>query len=131
MKEQELRDIFHDYRPTIADNDEFMQRLTAQMDAEDARQQSLDLESPVRHEARIVPLYRMVLPWVAGIAAAAVVAVLLFKEPATPPTETGYESRLPEYYHNAPSPSDFSSYEDVVNEIEQSGRQLEKAIAQL
>ena len=131
MKDQELRDKFHAYRPQIDDNDAFMDKLMAQMDAEDARQQSLDLESPVRHEARIVPLYRMVLPWVAGIAAAAVVAVLLLKEPTTPPTETGYESRLPEYYHNAPSPSDFSSYEDVVNEIEQSGRQLEKAIAQL
>ena len=39
MKEQELRDVFHDYRPTIADNDEFMDRLTAQMDAADAREQ--------------------------------------------------------------------------------------------
>ena len=76
MKDQELRDKFHAYRPQIDDNDAFMDKLMAQMDAEDARQQSLDLESPVRHEARIVPLYRMVLPWVAGIAAAAVVAVL-------------------------------------------------------
>lgn len=59
MKEQELRDIFHDYRPEIDDNDEFMARLTEQMDAEDARQQP----------SRTIPLYRRFLPWVAGIAA--------------------------------------------------------------
>ena len=122
MKDQELRDKFHAYRPQIDDNDAFMDKLMTQMDAEDTQQQQ---------QARIIPLYRRVLPWVAGVAAAVVVAVFVIKEPATPSTETGYESRLPEYYHSAPSPSDFSSYEDVVNEIEQSGRQLENAIAQL
>ena len=45
--------------------------------------------------------------------------------------ETSFESRLPEYYYKAPSHTDFSSYEDIVNEIERSGRQLEDAIAQL
>ena len=122
MKEQELRDIFHDYRPTIADNDEFMQRLTEQMDAADAREQQ---------PARIVPLYRRVLPWAVGIAAAVVAAVFVIREPATPPVTSYSEPRLPEYYHNAPSHSEFSSYEDIVNEIECSGRQLENAIAQL
>ena len=29
MKEKELRDIFHAYRPEIDDNDAFMDRLTA------------------------------------------------------------------------------------------------------
>ena len=120
MKDQELRDKFHAYRPEIDDNDAFMDQLMVQMDAVDEKQQ-----------ARIIPLYRRVLPWMAGIAAAIVVAVWVIKEPATPSTETRYESRLPEYYHSAPSPSDFSSYEDVVNEIERSGRQLEDAIAQL
>lgn len=120
MKEQELRDIFHDYRPTIADNDEFMDRLTAQMDAADAREQ---------HQPRIIPFYRRVLPWAAGIAAAVVVAVFVIMQPTMPSAETVSESRLPEYHYMAPSP--FSSYEDIVNEIECSGRQLEKAIAQL
>jgi hypothetical protein len=121
MKEQELRDIFHGYRPQIDDNDVFMDKLMAQMDAEDAQQQ----------QPRIIPLYRRVLPWVAGIAAAVVVAVFVIKEPATPSAETSFESRLPEYHYKTPSPSDFSSYEDIVNEIECSGRQLENAIAQL
>ena len=122
MKEQELRDIFHDYRPTIADNDEFMQRLTAQMDAEDAREQQ---------QPRHIPLYRRMLPWAVGIAAAVVVAVFVIKEPATPPVTSYSQPSLPEYYNNAPSYSEFSSYEDIVNEIERSGRQLENAIAQL
>ena len=121
MKDQELRDMLHGYRPQIDDNDAFMDKLMAQMDAEDAQQQ----------QARIIPLYRRVLPWVAGIAAAVVVAVFVIKEPATPSAETSYESRLPEYHYKTPSPSDFSSYEDIVSEIESSGRQLENAIAQL
>ena len=98
-----------------------MDKLMAQMDAKDAQQQ----------QPRIIPLYRNVLPWVAGIAAAVVVAVFVIKEPATPSAESGYVSRLPEYYYKTPSPADFSSYEDIVNEIERSGRQLEDAIAQL
>ena len=112
MKEKELRDIFHAYRPEIDDNDAFMDRLTAQV--------------------RIIPLYRRVLPWIAGIAAAIVVAVLIIKEPvASSPATSSYEPRQPEYYHNAPTRPDFASYEDIVNEIEHSGRQLENAIAQL
>ena len=122
MKDQELRDMFHDYRPQIDDNDAFMDKLMAQMDAEDAQQQ----------QARIIPLYRRVLPWVAGIAAAVVVAVFVIKDPVTPSAESSFESRLPEYHYKTPSSiPDFSSYEDIVDEIECSGRQLENAIAQL
>ena len=121
MKDQELRDIFHGYRPEIDDNDAFMDELMEQMDAVDEKQQ----------QPRIIPLYRRALPWVAGIAAAVVVAVFVIKEPAMPSAEASYQSRLPEYYYRTPSPSDFSSYEDVVDEIERSGRQLENIIAQL
>ena len=32
MKDQELRDILHGYRPQIDDNDAFMDKLMAQMD---------------------------------------------------------------------------------------------------
>ena len=121
MKDQELRDILHGYHPEIDDNEAFMDKLMAQMDAVDEKQQ----------QARIIPLYRRVLPWVAGIAAAVVVAVFVIKDPATPSAETGFASRLPEYHYKTPSPTDFSSFEDIVNEIEYSGRQLENAIAQL
>ena len=132
MKDQELRDKFHTYRPQIDDNEAFMDKLMAQMDAEDEKQQ----------HASIIPLYRRVLLWAAAAAAAVVVAVFIMREPVTTPRGTSYKSRLPEYYYKAPSPipeqgsptrslSDFSSYEDIVNEIERSGRQLEDAIAQL
>lgn len=132
MKDQELRDKFRAYRPQIDDNEAFMDKLMTQMDAVDEKQQ----------HANIIPLYRRILPWVAGVAAAVVVAVFIMREPVTAPTETSYKSRLPEYYSKTPSHipeqssptrslSDFSSYEDIVNEIERSGRQLENAIAQL
>ena len=131
MKDQELRDKFHTYRPQIDDNEAFMDRLMAQMDAVDEQQ-----------HASIIPLYRRVLPWAAAATAAVVVEVFIMREPVTTPRETSCKSRLPEYYYEAPSPisgqgsptlslSDFSSYEDIVNEIERSGRQLEDAIAQL
>jgi len=120
MKDQELRDKFHAYRPQIDDNEAFMDKLMAQMDAVDEQQ-----------HARIIPFYRRILPWVAGVAAASVVAVFIMRDPATTPTETTYKPRQPEYYHNAPMRPDFASYEDIVNEIEHSGRQLENAIAQL
>lgn len=85
---------------------------------------------------------RTIMKWSVAVAAAVVVAVFIMRAPLTPPTETSCKSRLPEYYYKAPSPiseqglptrslSGFSSYEDIVNEIERSGRQLEDAIAQL
>ena len=120
MKDQELQDKFHAYRPQIDDNEAFMDKLMAQMDAVDEQQ-----------HARIIPFYRRILPWVAGVAAVNVVAVFIMREPVTTPSETTYKSRLPEFYYKAPSPSDFSSFEDIANEIECSGRQLEDAIAQL
>ena len=124
MKDKELRDILHAYRPEIEDNDAFMDKLSAQMDAVDAQQQ----------RPRVQPLYRRVLPWVAGIAAVIAVAVLFDKSRQQPATEANIQPQLHEYYeyyyynrHSAPS----DSYEEIVNEIEQSGRQLENAIAQL
>ena len=121
MKDQELRDKFHAYRPQIDDNEAFMDKIMAQMDAVDEQQ-----------HARIIPFYRRILPWVAGVAAASVIAVFIMSEPATTPSETTYKPRLPESHYIVTSPiPDFSSYEDIVNEIERSGRQLEDAIAQL
>ena len=80
-----------------------------------------------KQKPRIIKLW----PWAAGIAAAFVVAVFIMREPVTTPTGTSCKSRLPEYHYKTLSPNDFSSYEDIVNEIECSGRQLENAIAQL
>ena len=67
MKDQELRDKFHAYRPQIDDNEAFMDRLMTQMDAVDEKLQ----------HANIVPLYRRILPWIASAAAAVIIAFFL------------------------------------------------------
>lgn len=120
MKDQELHDIFRAYRPEVGDEEDFMARLNEQMDAIDAKQQ----------QPRIIPFYRKVFPWAAGIAAVIAVAFLFDKGQQEPATTTHIQTQLPEYYYNRyPATSD--SYEEIVNEIERSGRQLENAIAQL
>lgn len=121
MKDQELRDIFHAYRPELGDEEDFMARLNEQMDAVDTKQQP-----------RIIPLYRKWLPWAAGIAAVIAIAFLFDKgQTEEPPTEAHIQTQLPDYYYYNRYPSTSDSYEEIVNEIERSGRQLEKAIAQL
>ena len=65
MKDQELRDKFHAYRPPIDDNEAFMDKLMAQMDAVDEKQQ----------HASIIPLYRRILPWAAAACLLAIVGV--------------------------------------------------------
>ena len=67
MKDQELRDKFHAYRPPIDDNEVFMDELMVQMDAVDEKLQ----------HASIVPLYRRVLPWIASAAAAVIIVFFL------------------------------------------------------
>ncbi len=121
MKDQELRDIFHAYRPKMGGEEDFMARLNEQMDAIDAKQQ----------QPRIIPFYRKVLPWAAGIAAVIAIAFLFDKGQTEPPTEAHIQTQLPEYYYYKRYPTSSDSYEEIVNEIERSGRQLENAIAQL
>ena len=75
MKDQELRDKFHAYRPQIDDNEAFMDRLMTQMDDVDEQQ-----------NARIIPFYRRVLPWAAAACLLALVGVgitLLFNQQET------------------------------------------------
>ena len=95
MKDQELRDIFHAYRPDLGDEEDFMARLNEQMDAIDAKQQ----------QPRIIPLYRKWLPWTAGIAAVIAIAVLFGNGQTEPPTEAHIQTQLPEYYYYNRFPS--------------------------
>lgn len=121
MKDQELKDIFHAYQPKLSDEDAFMNKLSAQMDAVDEQQQT-----------NVVPLHRKYLPWVAGIAAAVVAVVMLVKEPEAPTANPSIKSSLVKNDDNRYSMYfDNSTYDDIVNEIETSGKQLEQAIAQL
>ena len=121
MKDQELHDIFHAYRPEMSSEEDFMARLNEQMDAIDAKQQ----------QPRIIPFYRKVFPWAAGIAAVIAVAVLFEKGRQEPATEANIQTQLSEYYYYNRYSASSDSYEEIVNEIERSGRQLENAIAQL
>lgn len=122
MNDKELYDLFHAYRPTLDDNYAFIERLSAQMDAADEQQQH-----------RVRPLFRRTLPWVVGIAASVAVVLVLVNVYRVPTVEPYTESQLPEYYYqkNPMTADPFSSYDDIVNEIEQSGKQLEQTIAQL
>lgn len=122
MKDQELHDIFHAYRPEIDDNDAFMDQLSTQMDVIDAQQQP-----------RVLPLYRKVLPWAMGIAAAVLVA-LVFINPAkdaTPQPTALYPAYLDRGTIKIISSDPFSSYKKTLAEIEQSGQQLQLAIAEM
>ena len=122
MNDKELYDLFHAYRPELSDDEAFMEHLSARMDAVDEQQRP-----------RVRPLFRRALPWAAGIAASVAIGLLFVSVPQTSTVEPPVESRLPEapYYRNPMSADPFSSYDDIVSEIEQSGRQLEQAIAQL
>ena len=121
MKDQELRDLFHAYRPELGDEEAFMDKLSAQMDAADEKQ-----------TPRVRPLYRKFLPWMAGIAAAIVVALLFIKptdgnearEATDYPANTDYQAFLA-------MTTSFPSFEETVANIEQSGKQLEQAIGEL
>ena len=68
MKDQELHDIFHTYRPEIDDEDTFMDKLTAQMDAMDANAPSLTARAG--GGSFILPIVRTVLSlaalWIIG-----------------------------------------------------------------
>ena len=140
MKDQELHDIFHAYRPESDDEDAFMDKLIAQMDAIDAQQQTN--ASRAKQQSRIVPFYRRILPWAMGIAAAVLVAFVLIKGPDSPlaplPNRGGVGGEAFEDGRElpanlfAPSMMDFSStYDEIVNEVEQSGQQLQLAIAEM
>ena len=121
MKDQELKDIFHAYQPKLSDEDAFLKKLSAQMDAVDEKQR-----------AKIVPMHRKYLSWVVGIAAVVVAVVMLVKEPETPTAQSYAKTSLFQYDDSRYSMFfDHSTYDDIVNEIETSGRQLEQAIAQL
>lgn len=76
MKDQELRNKLHAYRPPIDDNEAFMDKLMVQMDAEDDKQQ----------HASINPFYRRVLPWAAGIAASVLLILTLYQQHSETPS---------------------------------------------
>ena len=140
MKDQELHDIFHSYLPELGDEVAFMARLNEQMGAVDKRKGRLHI-------------VRKLMPWAAtaAVAAAIVVAMVLLDgqslkdSPASIPVSErviSFDSRYPSpsVLHSVPTLKDDEgresggfgdSFDEIVNEIESSGRQLQQAIAQL
>ena len=119
MNDQELRDIFHSYRPEMSSEEDFMARLNEQMDTIDASQRGRR--------------FRLFLPWVSGIAAAVAVGLFIFKPTKT--TEPQMATVYPYYPERTAlvmmNTDPLASFEETVAEIERSGQQLQLAIAEM
>ncbi len=123
MKDQELYDIFHSYHPEMSSEEDFMARLNEQMDAIDKKRiPSLWERTRQRH----------FLPWAAGIAAVIAVGLFLFMPSKTNcPEEADIYPAHQDYQAMLSMTYSFPTFEETVAEIEQSGQQLQMAIAEM
>lgn len=123
MKDQELYDIFHSYHPEMSSEEDFMARLNEQMDAIDKKRiPSLWEKTRLRH----------FLPWAASIAAAIAVGLFLFMPSKTNcPEEADIYPARSDYQTMLSMMQSFPTFEETVREIEQSGQQLQMAIAEM
>lgn len=117
MKDQELYEIFHSYRPEMSSDEDFMARLNEQMDAIDAKGKR----------------WKKFLPWAASIAAVVAVGMFLFKptkgtEPQVVDINPAYPTQTALVTMNT---DPLASFEETVEEIERSGQQLQLAIAEI
>ena len=123
MKDQELYDIFHSYHPEMSSEEDFMARLNEQMNAIDKKR-----IPSVWERTRL----RTFLPWVAGIAAVIAVGLFLFKPSETNcPGEADIYPAHQDYQAMLSMTQSFPTFEETVREIEQSGQQLQMAIAEM
>ena len=123
MKDQELYDIFHSYHPEMSSEEDFMARLNEQMNAIDKKRiPSVWEKTKQRH----------FLPWVAGIAAVIAVGLFLFMPSKTNcPEEADIYPAHQDYQAMLSMTQSFPTFEETVREIEQSGQQLQMAIAEM
>lgn len=123
MKDQKLYDIFHSYHPEMSSEEDFMARLNGQMDAIDKKRlPSVWEKTKQRH----------FLPWVAGIAAAIAVGLFLFMPSKTNcPEEADIYPAHQDYQAMLSMMQSSPTFEETVREIEQSGQQLQMAIAEM
>lgn len=123
MKDQELYDIFHSYHPEMSSEEDFMARLNEQMNAIDKKR-----IPSLREKTKLRPF----LPWAAGIAAAIAVGLFLFKPSETNcPEEADIYPARSDYQTMLSMTQSFPTFEETVREIEQSGQQLQMAIAEM
>ncbi|MBQ6049514.1 MAG: hypothetical protein IJL35_02790 [Bacteroidaceae bacterium] len=123
MIDQELYDIFHSYHPEMSSEEDFMARLNGQMDGIDKKRlPSVWEKTKQRH----------FLPWVAGIAAVIAVGLFLFMPSKTNcPEEADIYPARQDYQTMLSMTQSFPTFEETVREIEQSGQQLQMAIAEM
>ena len=123
MKDQELYDIFHSYHPEMSSEEDFMARLNEQMDAIDKKR-----IPSLREKTKLIPF----LPWAASIAAAIAVGLFLFMPSKTNcPEEADIYPARSDYQTMLSMTQSFPTFEETVAEIEQSGQQLQMAIAEM
>ena len=123
MKDQELYDIFHSYHPEMSSEEDFIARLNEQMDAIDKKRiPSVWEKTKQRH----------FLPWAASIAAAIAVGLFLFMpSKGNDPGEADNYPAQQDYQTMLSMTQSFPTFEETVREIEQSGQQLQMAIAEM
>ncbi|MBP5302334.1 MAG: hypothetical protein J6Y88_03700 [Bacteroidales bacterium] len=120
MNDKDLRELFHAYRPQLSDDEVFLNNLDWLMDKADAQHKVWR-----RHS---------VMTWVSGIAATLIIGLLGWWQMNKNEVRPESAQPLPAYYaERFPQPEGdiFDSYYQIVEEIEQSGQQLQQAIAQL
>lgn len=123
MKDQELYDIFHSYHPEMSSEEDFMARLNEQMDAIDKKRISSLWERTK---------LRTFLPWAASIAAAIAVGLFLFMpSKGNDPGEADNYPAQQDYQTMLSMTQSFPTFEETVADIEQSGQQLQMAIAEM
>ena len=123
MIDQELYDIFHSYHPEMSSDEDIMARLNEQMDVIDKKRiPSVWEKTRQRH----------FLPWAAGIAAAIAVGLFLFMpSKGNDPGEADIYPARQVYQTMLSMTQSFPTFEETVREIEQSGQQLQMAIAEM
>ena len=123
MIDQKLYDIFHSYHPEMSSDEDIMDRLNEQMNAIDKKRiPSLWEKTRLRH----------FLPWAASIAAAIAVGLFLFMPSKTNcPEEADIYPARSDYQTMLSMTQSFPTFEETVAEIEQSGQQLQMAIAEM
>jgi len=123
MKDQELYDIFHSYHPEMSSEEDFMARLNEQMNAIDKKR-----IPSLREKTKLTPF----LPWAASIAATIAVGLFLFMPSKTNcPEEADIYPARSDYQTMLSMTQSFPTFEETVAEIEQSGQQLQMAIAEM